>query len=144
MDTIKTGSNIDSWCTKCKLVLAHTIEAISNGTIKRVVCNTCKGKHQYKAKAPNSGTDTVAKPKVSSAKEAKIKLSELAKSNSYLKLIKSKDLAQGLNYSIKSRFNKGDLLIHQSFGIGVVIEDKETQKIEVLFETGAKILAHNR
>lgn len=50
----KVGENIDSWCSKCKRILAHTIEAMVAGAIKRVHCNTCKGVHSYKAEEPGS------------------------------------------------------------------------------------------
>ena len=51
----KTGSTVDSWCTKCKLVLAHTVEAMVEGKITRVHCNTCRGQHAYRPDAPRSG-----------------------------------------------------------------------------------------
>src|SRR5207253_4172029 len=34
----KVGKEIDGWCTRCKLVLTHTIEAVANGKITRVHC----------------------------------------------------------------------------------------------------------
>src|SRR5262245_47418786 len=51
---IKAGSTVDSWCTKCKLVLAHTVEAMVEGKITRVHCNTCRGQHAYRPEAPGS------------------------------------------------------------------------------------------
>lgn len=142
MSSIRAGSNIDSWCTKCKLVLAHTIEAVLGSVIKRVVCNTCKGKHQYKACAPN----TIVNDKVKSTSNSKTskKVDTDIKNGSYNKLIKDKNEQHAIAYSIKSKLVKGDLIKHQIFGLGVVIEDKEACKIEVLFENGLKILAHNR
>ena len=142
MSSIRAGSNIDSWCTKCKLVLAHTIEAVLGSVIKRVVCNTCKGKHQYKAFAPN----TIVNDKVNSTSTSKTpkKADSEIKNASYNKLIKDKNEQHAIAYSIKSKLTKGDLIKHQIFGLGVVIEDKEAYKIEVLFENGLKILAHNR
>jgi hypothetical protein len=53
---IKTGSEVDSWCTKCKLILAHTVEAMADGKITRVHCKTCRGQHAYRATAPGSGS----------------------------------------------------------------------------------------
>src|SRR5262245_58672499 len=41
----KVGDYVDGWCTRCKLVLRHTIEAIAGGKISRVHCNTCQGQH---------------------------------------------------------------------------------------------------
>lgn len=143
MSSVKAGSNIDSWCTKCKLVLAHTIEAVLGSVIKRVVCNTCKGKHQYKAHAPNTVVASKTKSIVA-AKNTSKKSEQVIKNSSYSKLIEERNELEAINYSIKSKLIKGNLIKHQSFGLGVVIEDKEIYKIEVLFETGIKILAHNR
>ena len=142
MSSVKAGSNIDSWCTKCKLVLAHTIEAVLGSLIKRVVCNTCKGKHQYKAHAPNAVVPS--KTKYIAAKNTSKKSEQVVKNSSYSKLIEERNNLEAINYSIKSKLIKGNLIKHQSFGLGVVIEDKEIYKIEVLFETGIKVLAHNR
>jgi len=44
-------------------------------------------------------------------------------------------------YSPKECFAKGDLLVHASFGKGVVVGVQE-RRLDVLFEQGNKILAH--
>jgi hypothetical protein len=46
-----------------------------------------------------------------------------------------------LQYSMASRFAKGQLLAHPKFGRGVVV-GVEGQRIEVLFEDGPKKLGH--
>lgn len=139
MESYHVGSNIDSWCTKCKLVLAHTIEAISAGQIKRVQCNTCRGKHQYKNAEP--GTKIVKKgAKTSSSASAKgrSKVSDLAR------LMRGKHPEQAAPYNTKTHFVKGDLVEHTVFGLGVVVDQRDAQKIEVLFPSGSKVLIHAR
>ena len=60
----KLGGNVDAWCGKCKMVLAHTIEAMVGEKPTRVGCNTCKSHHAYKAQAPRTtGVTRTAKPK---------------------------------------------------------------------------------
>ena len=49
---LKPGGNVDSWCGKCKLILAHTIEALVGDKPARVHCNTCKAQHSYKPYEP--------------------------------------------------------------------------------------------
>jgi hypothetical protein len=133
----QVGSNVDSWCTRCKLILAHTIEAIAQGNIKRVQCNTCRGAHQYKGNEP--GTKKISLSlKSSSSPKARPKASDLER------LLQGKNLANALPYSIGTHFAKGDVINHANFGQGVVLEDRDTQKIEVLFESGPKILIHAR
>ncbi len=139
MDSFKVGSNIDAWFTKCKLVLAHTIEAVAGSVIKRVHCNTCRGKHQFKGSEPGTKTSAII---VKSAKVAKAK--PKAKANDFSRLMRGKNAALASPYSINKHFSRGDLINHSLFGMGVVVEQKDVQKIEVLFEGGAKILIHAR
>lgn len=138
MDNLKVGSNIDAWCTKCKLVLAHTIEAVAASVIKRVQCNTCRGKHQFKASEP--GTSKSSEPRVKSAAAPKNK----SKAGDYTRMLSGKDLSKAAGYAITRTFSKGDIINHSTFGVGVVVEEKDVTKIEVLFETGPKILIHAR
>lgn len=138
MDTLKVGSNIDAWCTKCKLVLAHTIEALAGDIIKRVHCNTCRGKHMFKAQQPGTKKKVLSSTKSVSAPKNKSKASD------YSRLINNKDPSRAQRYNIKSQFHKGDMINHVNFGLGVVIEQKDVTKIEVLFESGPKILIHAR
>jgi hypothetical protein len=53
-------------------------------------------------------------------------------------------IALALSYRISDKFSKGMVINHAVFGIGVVVEEKDTTKIEVLFESGAKLLIHAR
>lgn len=139
MDTYRVGSNIDSWCTKCKLVLAHTIEAIASGIIKRVQCNTCKGKHQFKDGEPGQTVKkTTSSPKADKAPKAR------SKAGDFTRLLRNRTPDVALPYSVKKQFVRGDLINHIQFGVGVVVDQKDVQKIEVLFETGPKILVHAR
>src|SRR5262245_52213779 len=59
MNAKKLGGDIDAWCGKCKMMLTHTIEAMVGEKPARVLCNTCKSSHAYKASAP--GTSRAAK-----------------------------------------------------------------------------------
>jgi hypothetical protein len=141
MESYHVGSNIDSWCTKCKLVLAHTIEAISAGQIKRVQCNTCRGKHQYKSEQPGTKPAKISamrSSKSSSANKSKSKVSDLSR------LMRGKRPEEAAPYNAKTHFVKGDLVEHTVFGLGIVVDHRDAQKIEVLFPTGPKVLVHAR
>src|SRR5690606_8301367 len=46
---LSAGSEIDSWCTKCRLYLGHRVVAMVAGAPKRVVCLTCGSEHNYRA-----------------------------------------------------------------------------------------------
>ena len=134
MTDLKVGDNVDSWCTKCKLVLAHTIEVLVGSDIKRVCCNTCKGKHQYKPHPPGTKAASAKTPRFAAAPKA----------TSYAALLESHRNDEVLDYSFQAKFLLGALLKHATFGVGVVTADKGGNKIEVLFPTGSKILVHAR
>lgn len=135
MTGLKVGGNVDGWCTKCKLVLAHTIEVLVGSDIKRVCCNTCKGKHMHKAHPPGTKTASGKKP---------ARFAAPAKPTSYAALLESHHDDQAVPYSFEAKFLMGTLLTHANFGVGIVMADKGGNKIEVLFPTGPKILVHAR
>ena len=126
----KVGGTIDSWCGKCKLVLAHTIEAMIGEKPTRVQCNTCSAQHTFKAQQPNvtsTGSESRGKPR----------------STRYQILLKGKDTALAKAYCSSERYVPGDLMQHAVFGFGVATAVKDGTKVEVLFEGGSKMLIHD-
>src|SRR5262245_28513441 len=47
--TISAGSEIDAWCTSCRMTLNHRVVAMVEGVAKRVLCLTCNKQHNYRA-----------------------------------------------------------------------------------------------
>ena len=115
-------------------MLAHTIEAMVGDKPARVNCNTCKSQHTYKANPPREsgagGSTRSTSPKPRTTK--------------YQTLLKGKDMAGAKAYSIKERYEAGDVLQHPTFGTGVATAVKDVTKVEVLFESGPKVLVHGR
>lgn len=70
MSQLRLGGYIDAWCSKCKLMLGHTIQRIDDGVVKNVQCDTCKAEHQYKANPPNPPQQAPANPRRVKAKVA--------------------------------------------------------------------------
>ena len=126
----KLGGNIDSWCGKCKMVLAHTIEAMVKNKVTRGSCNTCKSSHAYKATAPGTRTTKTGGTRGSA--------------NKYQNLLKSAETMAAKTYSPSNKYSEGDVLDHFTLGRGVTTAVKEGAKIEVLFESGLKTLIHAR
>src|SRR5437868_8255247 len=90
---IKPGGEVDSWCGKCKMVLAHTIEAMVGEKPARVHCNTCKSQHAYKAKAPGTSTKSAGGTRTPRTRASK-----------YETLLKSKDAGKVRAYSISEKY----------------------------------------
>jgi len=129
MDNNRVGGTIDSWCGKCKMMLAHTIEAMVEDRPVRVSCNTCRSQHNYKSSEPGK---RVARAQTGGGRPTR-----------YKGLMK--DNTQGpRDYSPKETYQAGDVVKHPHFGLGVTTAVKDATKIEVLFENGAKVLVHGR
>lgn len=137
---IKTGSTVDSWCTKCKLVLAHTVEAMVESKITRVHCNTCRGQHAYRAEAPGAAK-AGATPRRSAAKKA---ADAAPKRSEYETLLRGRNGDKARTYATSERFAPGELIKHASFGLGVVVAERDSVKIDVAFPDGPKVLMHGR
>ncbi len=136
----KVGGNCDCWCTKCKLVLEHVIIALVEAEPKRVECTTCKSQHNYKLEpgrkaAKASGKRATGTKKVAPKRGRKV---------NWTALISERDLSQARNYMVSATFEQDELIDHSLFGVGVVLEAVPGNKIQVLFEQGAKLLVHSR
>jgi hypothetical protein len=133
--TIKpaVGKDVDSWCTRCKLMLGHTVEAMVGAKITRVHCNTCGSQHAFRAAPPGKAKST-----------AKAREPKAPAASPYETLLRGKDPAKARAYKPSERFTQADLIRHPTFGIGFVTAVKESNKIEVAFPDGPKILAHGR
>ncbi len=121
------GDRIDSFCGRCKMMLAHTVETIEGGKIKKCHCNTCGAQHAYRPKAPKrAGIPAALEP------------------SDYDKLIKSQDPDKARKYKTSDKFQPTELISHTTFGLGIVLTCKESNKIEVLFQDGPKTMVHCR
>jgi len=133
-ESTKPGDNIDSWCGKCKMMLAHTIEAMLGSKPARVCCNTCKSQHNYKANPPGEGSRKAPGPATSARRSA----------NRYQSLLKANGETAVKTYSPASKYEMGDVLEHPTFGRGVATAVRDGTKVDVLFEGGSKTLIHCR
>ena len=133
------SGNVDGWCTKCKLELAHTIMAMSKNLPAKVKCNTCNSEHKYRTK--QSG---ISKPKSAKSKSParKIKTQE-ANYNDYMSRLTDYDLTRVKMYSMDGSYKKDEIIEHSKFGVGIVLSLIQNNKIEMLFKDGPRVLVHN-
>lgn len=153
MATARTGGDVDAWCGKCNLLLAHTVEAMVGTTIKRVHCNTCGSQHAYRPHAPGQGGSSSRTPREPrEPKEPKARASSSSRSagpgavraSDYEAYMKGRENAEVRRYSPKSRFSAGEVIEHPKFGKGVATALKDGDKIEILFPDGPRVLIHGR
>jgi len=146
MPTLKVGMDVDGWCTKCKLTLAHTIEAMVGGKVTRVHCNTCRAQHAYRAHPPGKAAAAGAARSTAGRTKRTTRSSKPAapQAQDYPALIQGRDASKARPYHVSERFAVKDLIAHPTFGIGVVLSARDSSKIEVLFPDGPKTLAQGR
>ena len=138
---LKVGGNVDSWCGKCNLMLAHTIEAMVADKPARCHCNTCHSQHNFKPFRPGEAPRQVREREERGPRAPQ---AGMARASHYQELLKGREKAMAKQYSPKDKFKVGDLVQHPSFGLGVATALKDMTKIEVLFEEGAKVLVHGK
>jgi hypothetical protein len=138
---LRPGGNVDSWCGKCKLFLAHTIEAMVGDKPARVHCNTCKVQHSYKPHEPGKGSRKVREREPGGSPGPQ---SGRTRSSRYEALLKGKNMALAKRYSSKDSYVPGDVVDHPGFGVGVATVLKDVTKIEVFFQDGPKLLIQGR
>ena len=148
---LKAGGEVDSWCTKCKLVLNHRIIAMVGGTPVRVECSTCNSHHNFRARAPGDKAPAAEKAtragssaapratRVTTATKAAQAAADREKS--WSQAVNGKPANDFKAYRVDELFNEGDLIRHKKFGDGIVTRIIDQRKVEILFQDEARTLA---
>lgn len=145
MTTYRAGQEIDSYCTKCKLDLTHKIVAVVANKPAKVECRTCYGVHNYR---PPKSAAAAASASSSSGSGTTRARSAGGSSRSSAKAppeppLAPPDHARIALYAIHEKFSVGAWIQHKTFGVGVVLRELATNKIEVRFDNETKVLVHN-
>jgi hypothetical protein len=133
--TSESAKIVMAYCKVCKAVVEHTVVGVDRKKPKRVQCKTCEDAHPYRASKP-----TDKKKGAGASKAKRCQSGDL----SYDSLMKGRDLSQTTQYDMTQQFSDRDLLNHETFGVGLVTRVLVDGKIEVMFSTGCKLLAHGR
>ena len=147
----KPGTEVDSWCTKCRMDLLHRIIAVHAGKIIRVECRTCGGHHNYRAPKTSSASrlgtarpQASDKPRTSSApspKRAALAEAERQREVTWQKAVLGQPISSFKAYRASQTFSHGDLIRHGKFGDGYIVRVIDRQKVEVMFKDGPRMLA---
>jgi hypothetical protein len=130
--TTRVGGEVDSFCGKCKMLLAHIVLAMVGKTIARVRCNTCGTDHAFR-RVP--GTSTPASVR-SPARGARTAVGFAAQ-------IEARGEANARAYSPQATFQVDELIAHPTFGLGIVRAVRR-DKVDVAFKTTERVLIHGR
>ncbi len=134
---LKVGGEVDAFCTRCELTLAHTIHALLAGRPVKVECNTCHTVHRYRS-PPGGASRASGGPRAAPAAREKVAVA------GFEELLAGKDVAAAQPYSPKKRFAVGDVVDHSVFGRGFVSALRDGDKVEITFRSDVKVLVHGR
>ena len=144
---LRVAGEVDSWCTRCRLVLNHRIVSMKANKAHQVECLTCRATHLWRAHAPGdkpaAGSTSGERARAPSAASSRVPRVSAAvrHEQTWEKAISGHGVNDFKSYSVGGSFHEGDLLRHKKFGDGVVMRVIDGNKVEVLFRDEARTLA---
>jgi hypothetical protein len=153
MKPLSAGSEIDAWCTKCRMDLGHRIVAMVGGVPKRVVCQTCGGEHTYRAprseasvapfvRRKDGEAPAPKRPATAGVRAAQKAREEEERYGTWAQHTLGKTVDAFTRYSMDEKLAVGQLVLHPKFGEGYVEAVNEDAKVSVMFRDGRRTLAH--
>ncbi len=139
MVTHKVGGEVDAFCTRCKMDLAHTILAMVGTKPVRVRCNTCGGDHAFRGPpgaSERKSTSSTAKRAAPREKVEKVVIS-------FDDVLAGKDVAHSVPYSPREPFKREPVVNHPTFGQGFVSAVRG-DKVDITFRSEVRTLVHGR
>ena len=128
---MNVGDEIDTTCPRCRLILTHLILHFDqNGAVGRVQCRTCGAKHSYRSSKKGRIRRPPRSPKTVRA---------LIEGGPFSDRLSRLDPASVLPYRPDRKYDPDHAIHHTRFGVGFILRAWES-RIEVLFETGVKLL----
>lgn len=146
MKRLVAGSEIDAWCTKCRMNLGHRIVALVDGRPKRVECMTCGSQHNYRepkdTKRPQARGSRARGSKGPRSRVSVQTASEIQRRQEWQSRVANQASESFRTYSTADTFALGELVLHRKFGAGYVTEVLPDNKLSVMFESGPRTLIH--
>jgi hypothetical protein len=144
---LRVAGEVDSWCTRCRLLLNHRIVSMKVGNPYQVECLTCRSTHLWRKTPPGEkGAPAGAGPRVVAAHGAagravRVPASAVRHEQKWEQAIAGRGVLEFKAYNAGGTFREGDLLRHKKFGDGIITRVIDASKIEVLFRDEARTLA---
>ena len=158
MAVIKPGDYITARCGKCDDITGHVVMIVVDGEILRVECKACGSVHKYRAqktarlkkeatgykhvragqdraKATETGQKTTSPSRAGAAPKTRTK-HKAAWEEAVFKL----SHLEPQEYRMDTSFTVQTLVLHPTFGQGVVLTLHKPDKVDILFEEGVKTL----
>jgi hypothetical protein len=131
---VRVGGEVDAFCTKCLMMLAHTVHAVVDGRPVKVECNTCHGVHRYRDPPGRAAPRVAGAARPAREKPAVVAFDDLLAARK----------GSPRPYSPKLTFAVDEVVDHPTFGRGFVSAVRDGGKVEITFRSDVKILVHGR
>jgi hypothetical protein len=138
---LAAGSEIDAYCTKCRMDLGHRIVAMVAGKPKRVLCMTCNSEHAYRAPKARTTPRPVSR-RPSAPPKSRQKPGAVV--NEWEQRVAGQAVAAFIRFSMQRTYRRGELVLHGKFGEGYVVDVLEDGKVSIMFRDGPRTLAHGQ
>ncbi len=157
---VRPGDLITTKCGRCNDITGHVVMIVLDGQILRVECKACGSVHKYRDAAPKPKTrkeaSVVRHVKAGQSREEAVEKVQRDARPARQPVAQAKARSKSAaawhesmlrlggetpkTYSMRDTFAPDDLVEHPVFGRGVVISVTKPDKMEILFEEGAKTL----
>jgi len=121
---LSVGSEIESWCGKCKEMREHHVVAMVGGEPKQVICVVCNSRHNFRDSPPERHGKTTGEVIYAGggAKRPSAEERELQKRQE-LKRQLQKELAEATEprpFDPRGRYKAGEIIVHPEHGRGKI------------------------
>ena len=139
MTTKTIGQEIQAYCGKCKDITIHLITAMQGENVDKVMCKHCLSYHKFRlaGSKPSVNQPTKSVSKTSKDKTMKTRRTKTAK------LLEAAVIEDAVAYKMSNTYEADEAIHHKKFGLGIVKNILDDQKITVLFEDGERVLVQN-
>jgi len=140
------AKDIDAVCTKCKMLLNHIVVSEISGSVSKVQCKTCGSVHKYRNGAKKAAREK-RELKTRTVKDKSSVISQAQQEKIQLRWQKKKDtmpaFADIIDYRIDGDYVTSNIVRHAKFGLGFIERVLSKTRLEILFQTGLKVMAMN-
>jgi hypothetical protein len=142
---LRVAGEVDSWCTRCRLILNHRVVSMKSGKAHQVECLTCRAQHLWRPATPGDKPASAAggSPRPRSAGSGASARAHAAsrQEQRWEQATNGRGVLDFKTYEVGGSFQEGELVRHKKFGDGVVTRVIDASKVEVLFRDEARTLA---
>jgi hypothetical protein len=138
---LSPGDIVKTPCVSCGTIKEHKIIALIDDDEEtfRVECTSCDTEQEFEKIAARPRARKPAAPTIAKAPRGKVDPA-IAEQKEWVLIRPNMNVDRAVAYDMNGRYNTKTVLNHSAFGLGQVTRVAGPHKVEVLFESGKKLL----